>query len=191
MPFRRRVSPRRFAVQRTRKMTWVRQVFNSTVVSTPPSFYTFDLLGDWKTRMGITLNLPDITIWRVLLKISVKITWPAVLASEESSGFLYAVYVDDQSEALAASNPNPITDPYKDHFMRWEFVPTTEMIAQNGVQPAANAVFYMFKNVDVKSRRKLTEIEDSLFLDVAAEGNTANIAGLAVSSLVLMSIGRR
>ena len=174
--------------RRRRKWQWVRQVGNNTTVITPPNDNTIDLLSDFKSQFGFTVNLPEITIWRVRLKVAIRVTFPATLSSQEADGVIVALFVNDND--IASSYPNPISAPYSQQFMLYDQLYSAEQAVMGGIVPVASGTGFMYREYDVKARRRLMNIKHTLLLKVAPSGGLANVQGVAFQQVTLLSIGR-
>jgi hypothetical protein len=176
-----------FTRRRRHNWQWVRQTANSTTIVVPPNIETIDLLSGFKAAYGFSVNLPDIVVWRVRLKISLRLQYPAVLASEENGGCLIGVYCDD---TLLTAEPGDIQFPYAHKWMVWEQMYDTEQIVLSGIQPASSASFYLYKEFDIKTHRRLENINHSLLMDLQPNGNVNQLSGVSYSVVALLKIGR-
>lgn len=159
----RRVYRRRFSGgfrRRRAKYMWVRSTEN---VVAPQPLSTIDLLGVWKQQMGITLNLPTLTIWRILLKISIRFDFTSIGAND---GAMIALFVDDLEDVLTA---NPVVSPYDEKYLMWDQLYATEQFFMAGSTPTLNEPV-LYKQYDIRSHRKLPNLDDTLVLQIAATG---------------------
>lgn len=187
MPYRRRFGR---GIRRVRRnWQWARTTSNDTAIITLPGHYQEDLLASFKSEYGFSINLPDITIWRVRLRISVAIKWAAAPVNFETGGFIIGVFVDDPNFTIQGVE----THPYMEKFMMYGATYYSEAIMQGGREPAAGVIDYFTKEYDIKARRRLGNIEDSLILQVGGTGAGAVVSlnGLSWTSSVLLSLGRR
>jgi len=97
---------------------WARVTTNSITPSPP---YTADLLANWRLNLGITMNLPEITIWRMHIKISIRITVPTQQAND---GIFISSWVDSAFQPTQLSSPNP----YDQKYLIWDAQYITEQI---------------------------------------------------------------
>ena|ERR1700724_748864 len=169
----RRTFRRRSFNRRPRKMQWVRTTVS---VPAPVSPAAVDLLADFKSRFGITINIPDIVIWRVILKISIFVT---VSVSNSSSGVLIALFNEQTTTIL----PNAFLDPYSEKFLWWEDLMVAKEVEESGA--ITNPVLY--KEIDVKTHRKLANMEESLWLQATQHGN-ATMNNFDVAANVLLKL---
>lgn len=174
--------------RRRRKWQWVRQTGNNTVSVAPPNVSFQDLLLDWKNQFGFTVNLPEITIWRVRFKISIRITYPAAIATAEADGVNVAVFVNDVD--IVNSYPNPISAPYSQQFMMYDTLYSSEQAVMGGIVPVASGTGFMYREYDIKARRRINNIKHSLIVGVAPSGGLATLAGFAWQTSILLAIGR-
>ncbi len=186
------VRTRRFvrSVRRQRKnWQWVRGTFNDVTVVTPPAFYTEDLLQSLRTEYGISAQFPDIVIWRIHIKISAKITWVAAPAAQMSAGFIIALFVDDPAFTLQSAG----LKPYSEKFMFYGATYYSEAIMAGERGIAANNTDYLNSGwLDIKARRRLGNIDDSLILQVVPTGtDVSSFQGISVTHSTLVSLGKR
>ena len=172
------------------KWQWVRQTGNNTSSVFPPASNTIDLLADWKSQFGFTVNLPEITIWRVRLKISVRVLFPSTLTTVEADAVNVGVYVNDVDSTVLASYPNPISAPYAQQFMLYDTLYSSEGAVNGSIVPVANGQGFMYREYDIKARRRINNIKHSLILQYAPSGSLAQITGLGFQSVILLKIGR-
>jgi hypothetical protein len=146
-----------------------------------PSVNAVDLLAVWRTTGGITFNLPDIVIWRVILKISV--TWKFSVASEASNtGVFTTVYVDSVNQAVL----EPLTHPYDQQYLMWTWMPIAEEVAQGPLLAIdTTSQHMMYKTLDIKSHRKLKNELDTLYLTLTGTGNM-NITDYTIQQSTLL-----
>ncbi len=172
-----------------RNFQWARLTSNDVTVVVPPAFYQEDLLSSFKAAYGFSINFPDISIWRVRLRISVAIKWTAGVVNPETAGVIVGVFVDAPTVQTLASVG---LQPYAEKYMYYHAHYYSEAIMGGGRVPAANIVdFYTFP-IDIKVKRRFANIDDTLVLQVAPTGAAvASLNGLSWTSSVLMSLGRR
>lgn len=168
---------------------WVRGTFNDVTVVTPPNFYSEDLLQSLRTEYGISAQFPDIVIWRIRIKISAKFTWVAAPAAQMAAGFIVALFVDDPSFTLQSAG----LKPYSEKYMYYGETYYSEALMQGSRYPAGNNVDFLNSGwLDVKARRRLGNIDDSLILQVCPTGSDiANFQGISVTHSTLVSLGKR
>jgi hypothetical protein len=181
---------RTFARRRVRRnWQWVRQTFNDTAVVTPPGFYQEDLLQTLRSELGLAVQFPDITIWRVRIKISAKITWVASPTAQFADGITVALFVDDPSFNLQSA----LLKPYSEKYMHYSTMYYSEavMLGERGI--AANNTDYLNTGwLESKARRRLGNLEDSLILQVCPTGSDiSTLQGISVTQVTLLSLGRR
>lgn len=185
---RRRGGFRRFA-RRRHNWQWVRQVGNNVTATTPPAFQTSDLLADFKSQFGFSVNFPDITIWRIRLKVSIKVTFPTTgFTNPESAGALVAVYCDNTSEVV--SEAGPVTHPYEHKWMVYEMIYASEQVLYSGIASSTEAEGVLYREFDIKTRRRLENLNWSLFMDVQGSGQIATVNAYSWASVILLKIGR-
>lgn len=177
-------------VRRTRpkiNWQWARETSNDVVIITPPSYYLEDLLASFKSAYGFNINFPDIVIWRIHLRISVTVRFPASIVNPEAYGVLVTVYPEDMNFI----QENAVTHPYMERFMYYKTLYYSEAVLGGEAQPVANSNGTLFHEFDIKAHRRLANLEDTLILQVAPTGGLASLQGLSWSSSVLLKMGKR
>ena len=186
----RRFSSRRPMLVQRRKphWLWVRANTNDPTSIPVTTHRTFDLLANYRTLAGIDLNLPEFTIWRVRIKVNVKFNLAIAQPTfEPSDGILVAMYVDD----MADNGTNPVVSVYHEHYLIYEEIFAYKMLQEgaNGGQltpQVATAAIPLYREFDVKSHRRITNIGETLQLQLAAFGNgVIQTSALSYSILVL------
>lgn len=118
--------------------------------------------------MGLTLNLPDLVIWRIHIKISIDIHLATASYTAQNGAFV-ALFVDDSTQAQLT----PLTNQYGQRYLMWDKIYLSEQ-AMNGMAIAAvttTNTYQMYKTYDIRSRRKLL-LQDTLFFQLVAHGQT-------------------
>lgn len=122
------------------------------------------------------------------MKISVSIKWAASIPNPETSGVIVGVFVDDASFTLQSVG----LKPYSEKYMLYDAFYYAEAQMQGARIPVATNTDSYTKVYDIKSRRRLGNIEDTLVLQVAPTGSAvATLQGLSWSTSTLLSLGRR
>lgn len=171
-----------------RNWQWARVTSNDVTQITAPGHYNEDLLSSFKAVYGFSANFPDITIWRVRIKISVGINFVAAPVNFETAGVVCGFFVEDMAFTLQGVE----TQPYMERFMWYETVYYQEMVAQGAPQLSANANQWIVKSFDLKSRRRLSNVNDTLVMQVGTTGQPVNkMIGLSWNGSILLSLGRR
>jgi len=161
-----------------RKTVWADFDFVDLAPVNPTGAY--DLLLPFQTATGITLNLPGITIGRVLIKISIIYTPGAAAAN---NGVRFGLGVEDKSYTNAALGVvnSPLTSPYDQTWMWLEQLYQAEQEMYSGV--VTNPVLY--RSIDVRTRRKLANMGESLLASFASTGNST-VTSIALAGRVLL-----
>lgn len=160
---------------------WIRQTVNNA--SPNATLNSIDLLNNFKTHAGITINLPDMVIWRLRLKVSITIgiTGGTVGAND---GILVTSFVDSVNQVVV----NQLTDAMDQHDLVYDMLYAYETIAKTtNVRGTGTVVLYM--EYDLKSHRRFQSIDDTLWLQLAASGN-ATISEYSFSTAILTKISR-
>jgi len=147
------------------KYFWARDTVDN---AGPAGSNPTDLLAGYKASFGLVFNLPDIVIWRVIIKISIDIHLSAA-AYTSTSGVDLGIYVDD---SVQTQEGDPITNRYGEKYMMWDKLFLSEPLSM-GLGAAAvtsTNVYQLYKFYDIKSRRKM-QPRDTLWLEMSNQGN--------------------
>lgn len=177
---RRRYYSRRLARRRGR-FEWLRDTFNNAAPSA--TLNTIDLMANYKTKLGVNVNLPEISIWRLRLKISITIGITGGHASS-NDGVLCTVFVDGQDQTVL----NQLTHSYDQRDMLYDFQYAYDTLKSADNNTTTTTVV-LYKDYDIKTHRSLRSVDDTLFLQLAASGN-ATINDYSVSVVNLIKVGR-
>jgi len=146
---------------RKRNWLWMRAgLFNTTPSTTLNSD---DLLVHPRNLQGIAINLPGFTIWRLHFKFSVRIT---ITTPQANNGVLCTAFIDSLQQTIA----NQATFPMDEHLLLHEQLYVTETVAQNGQGSGAAAVVPLYGSWDIRSHRKIDQLQDSLIFQCAVTG---------------------
>ena len=180
-----RTRPRTF-VRRPRNWQWARQAFSDATAVIAPQFAFNDLLSDFKSRMGINLNLPDIVIWRLIIKISMRVSVAPATAISAADAVLLSVFVDTTNQAQL----NPVLEPYSEKFMLYDAVYLSEPVF-NGMAIASTlpTELMLYRSYDIRVHRKLPNIDETLFITYSPT-NAVEILERAVTFSCLLKMGR-
>jgi len=161
MPYGRYSRRRVFTRRRRTRYMWVRS--NEVVV--PGTTMSVDLMANWRSTAGVTIQFPDLVIWRLHLKISIRFTYsPATYSA--ASGVLCAVFVADQNVGALL---NPLTNQYTEQYMMWDMLYSAEQEVASDPGVAGQPVIY--HEYDIKSHRRLRNIQETLWLQLYSQGN--------------------
>lgn len=166
--------------RRPHRWIWVRETTNNA--SPSATLNNLDFLSAWRTHTGISVNLPEITVWRFKLKISIRVTLAA--AVQPNDGVLLTTFVDSTSQTLSSQLTNPFDQPD----MIYEFMYCNETTKMSGLGAAAASAMPLYVSRDIRARRKLRSIDDSLQGQLAASGQ-AQITHYSYSSAILLKLG--
>lgn len=171
MPTRRR-SIRSFRRGRRRQLVWAR--FFNTFTSAASG--AFDLLADYRSARGVTLNDPGTTVAGILLNQQTNYDGTGNFTS--SSGYNFGVYKDSAARTVAQLS-YPATDSFID-WMWWQWVPYT--LGNDSSAPTDTNVIRSAREYRIRSQRRLDEPGDTLWY-------TYDIGGIAGKSAISHSIG--
>jgi len=155
---------------------WIRQVYQPTLNAT---LMNVDLFGGFRTAAGITINLPEITIWRIRLSISIRVTIAAALAAND------AVHVTAFTSGQARTPLNQVSSPLDQQDMWWDTIYLTEGLMTGSGTPDPGS-FYIYKQYDIKARRRFKSAQDTVFLQLASSGQV-QIADVSLSQSILFT----
>ena len=164
MTFRRRFY--RSRMRKRPKFQWVRNTLSDVV---PASTVTYDLLNSYKNAFAISAMLPDIVIWRIHIKISIDFHFSAAGDPLATSGVFFAIFTEsDHLVHLPAAG-----NAYDEHYMMWTKLYASESLANNysNIAVTTGSQQVIYKEFDIKSHRRLTDINDTLLLQLQAFGN--------------------
>lgn len=143
------------------------------------------MLDSFRTAFGININLPDITIGRLLLRISIGIHISA--APGPNDGVLVAVATSDKDDISGGTGTisSPVASPYDLDYMWWEQLYYSEQLMQGLLKPTAAVDTILYRSLDIRSMRKLRGMGETLVVQTVATGN-ATITGTSITGQVLM-----
>lgn len=136
-------------------MVWARQSINEASIGATGAYV--DLLELFRGTMGITANLPGITIMRVRGDLQFQHGGNPLITT---TGMVVGVKKDQIGADPVPAQGSPIDFPHDD-WMFHQFVPVANGTTQAG--SAAPLLQYSL-SLDVKSKRRLDEPQESLWL---------------------------
>lgn len=136
-----------------------------------------DLLTDYRTDRGVLQADPGMTIMRVVGRIQVQKA-TGTLTSQD--GVLYGLVVDSSTRAVANVS-RPGTSEHDD-WMMWQWLPVA--YGEN-VSPTDTDLITSY-DVDVKARRRLEEVNDTLWFSWAITGLNNAAVSITVRVLLLL-----
>lgn len=184
----RRFVRRRFGRQLARRRTeWAR--FTKNDVAPNATLNGYELLDSFRNAFGININLPDITIGRLHIRISIGVHISAALGPND--GVLIAVATCDRDDISGGTGTvsSPVAEPYDLDYMWWEQLYVSELVQNGGVRPTAATDTVLYRNLDIRSKRKLRGMGETLTVQLVASGN-ATITGVSLTGQALMLLPR-
>ena len=160
---------------------WVRGAVSQVTGVSQPNFISHDLLAGYRSSAGITLNIPEFTVWRIHIKISIQFGLSPVAATA-NDGCLVASFVEQTD---VATIKDPLAFPYNERYLIWEQLFAAEqrlMGTPSTTQPDALVLYKVF---DVRSRRRLDNLNDTLWLTVTPNGNANSVTDDVKFSILL------
>lgn len=172
----RRSTFRRRSARRT-QFYWVRSAQNN---ATPAAVNNEDLLANWRTGVGFNLIFPEITIWRIHIRISARFSFTAPLVS--NNGIQTALWTDSKNQVQLAAT----TNQYDQHWLMYDILYGNESFEGGETGTVAN----LSRSYDIKSKRALKDPADTLFLQLAAVGPGTIILDYSFIQSVLIGVRR-
>jgi len=174
MPIHRRTVHRSSAHRR--KFEWIYILFDGG--NTPAAAGQIDVLSDWRTKMGILKNLPDMTVVRV--RGTIAYAQPAAQALTYQTTFVPGLIVAPLDTTPTTALPDPVNTPNQE-WLYWEGL-TPFVNNSGGASASLGTDFISTVRVDTKAQRKLKNIDDTLwFMWNGSPGTTWKVrASLAV-----------
>jgi len=162
--------------RRRPKWRWLRQTINPTVAALTNE----DLLSRYRTNAGISINLPDFTIWRIRIRVSIRITIAA--AAGANDGVLFTVFTDSQSQTPVDQNLNS----YDQRHMLFTVMPLAKYSTQSTLARPAAGTYMLYEEFDIKTHRKLSQMNETLFLQWVANSANTTINDISYTASVLL-----
>ncbi len=148
-----------------------------------PNSDTYDLLANYRTVAGITLNIPEFTIWRIRIRISCQFGLSPTTAVANNA-VLHAIFVEQN---VAAALPNPVTAPYNERYLMYDnyYLAENEIAGNITVAAPTTNVLASFRTYDIKAHRRLDNLNDTLWLTLTPQGNVASLTSSVTYSILL------
>jgi len=163
----------RLASRRKRPRTfWVRQAFNNAA---PGAQNDTDLLAGYLTTTGLLASANELVVERIHLLVAVVFT---VATAGANNGVSIAVWVDSRNQARLSAQANP----YDQQFLVFDEAYVGEALQNGGVTP-----FNIVKRYDVRARRKIPSVTDTLWLQLSQIGTITLTSYSVVQSVLLRS----
>jgi hypothetical protein len=173
---------RRFPIRPRRRTQWARVSLNNVGPVHGPSVNADDLLANWRTAAGVTLNIPEFTIARIHIKISIAFSWsPATITANSLAHF--ALTVDSINQAPL----NPLTNQYQQSYMMWDAIYGTEQLFQGGGDLTTLGDSVLYRTIDIRSKRKLGNAGDTLWALLVDQGNLS-MSGYSYTGSILLQM---
>jgi hypothetical protein len=130
------------------------------------TLYDRDLLADFRTSLGININLPGFTIWGIKIRISIRFDITTIY--NQAFGYTVGLVVDD----INGTPPDPNVDVNSDWMWRtwYPLLPPTDIGQFSTTTAPTNTMFVRTVEIDCKSHRKMEEVGQSLFLVLSTTG---------------------
>lgn len=134
-----------------------------------------DMLANYKNQFAIGANLPGMTIMRLHLRLQVEFTQSSQVVN---NGCSVACWVDSTNQAIL----NAFARPFDQQWLIFDQLYVGEALQQGAVTP-----FYVNRVYDVKARRKIQNVMDTLWFQVSTQGTaTVSAYSFIMSLLVLL-----
>ena len=163
---------------------WVRGAENHVTGVVQPNQDQYDLLASYRTRSGVTLNIPEFTIWRIHIRISIQFGLSPATAVANSACLL-TLFVDT---ADFSGLPLTLSEPYSEQYLMYDNLYVSELIMNGFNVPAATPtidVLAAVRNYDIKSHRRLGNLNETLWLTLTPQGNMEQLTSSITYSILL------
>ena len=166
--FRRRFTRRSYP---QRKKIWVRDAVEQ-VSPVPSSHFRRDILADFRTQAGLSINLPGFTLGPFKIRIGIRFDITAATPNlTQADGYLVGLVVD-QVDATATLAPLPASVPNADWaWYQWYPLAPTDDVIVEAANAATNVQVVKTIEIDCKSMRKIEEVGQTMWLVVEGTGN--------------------
>lgn len=165
--------------RRRHKFQWEHVIANNATPNA--ALNSIDLLANFRTHAGITINFPEVVIWRVHLRVSVKVSLSA--AADSADGILVTSYVDSINQTM----DNPVSSPRDQHWLAYSAMYMSEIEENGGTLPPTGS-HLLHRVLDIKSHRKLSGLDDTLWLQIAQLDAGTSIVSYSYATAILMKL---
>lgn len=186
--FRRRFTGRR----RRNRYIWARTQDRVTAIVAPPAPTNYDLLSQYRTASGFILELPDLAIWRIHLKITIRFRFTSTTVQTDT-GVGLAIFCDGRQEEIQAALLNffagATSSAYTEQFLMWDHLMAGSMAlieTLNDVPNTTNDQF-IYKEYDIRSHRRLRNLDETLWMSLSTQGSLS-ISEFAVTASTLLKL---
>jgi len=149
------------------------------------------LLKNWRVANGYLLQLPDLTIWRIHIQVTIRFRFSNV-ALQAAQGAHVAIFTDDPVEESQVTTFNAFLNPLAKRYLMWDQIYTASTEVGGGI---ANVTVnttddkFLYKAYDIKSHRRLQNQEESLLMDITEIG-TITIQEISFQQSTLLRLPR-
>jgi hypothetical protein len=135
----------------------------------PSAIAAFDLLADWRQQMGLTANLPGLTVVRIRGALQFNLT----AGPGATSGVLLGAR-KTAIQGLGPASPLPSTSPLED-WMLFDWAPLTMGWAGGSISGTDSFSYAL----DIKSKRRLDEPQETigLWAETTRDADTMSLYG--------------
>lgn len=158
------------STRRKPKTFWVRQAFANVA---PAATNNVDLLLGYITTVGIAALSQEYVLLRLHLAIAVTFT---VTTAGANNGVSVASWVDSKNQVQLSAQ----AAPYDQQYLVFDEMFVGESLQQGGTTP-----FNIVHRYDVRAKRRIPSITDTVFLQLAAVG-TATLTSYSVVQSMLI-----
>ena len=162
-------------VRRRKAFLWIRESVNNVTPAHQPTPALTDLLDPFRTQFGINFQLPNFTIWRLIISISVRITPLSTVIANDSVHM--SIFMDDRE---VSPTINSLVRPFSKQYMMW-----TSAYASQAVVASQTPVDNLYKEFDIRTHRKIENLEQTLWLSLVETGNVVMLDYSTTYSLLL------
>lgn len=159
MAYRRGYARRYLMPRRPRRPgAWIHQVANN---ASPSAQNNVDLLSSLRSALGVSVNLPEIRIWRIKLRVSIRFSITTLAASQ---GALVAVFVDSKNQTVL----DMVANPFDQHFTIYDMNYASRQEMEAGTQGTNG--FAVTRSYNTRCRARLRNLTDTLFMQINYQG---------------------
>lgn len=132
------------------------------------------MLANYRNQFAITANLPGMTVMRLHLRLQVHMTESSVVVN---NGAFVSCWVDSTNQAILTATARP----FDQQWLIFDELFVGEALQQGGVTP-----FMVNRVYDVRARRKIQNVMDTLWIQIATQGTATVVAYAYILSLLVM-----
>lgn len=164
---------RRPMIRRRRKAKWMWIRSNEQNLSpASPGPNLNSLTAAFRTTQGgLLLELPDLVVWRIHIKISIRFRYSST-AFSANEGVFCGIAVDSHAQ-LTLSDMSFLANPYSEQYLMWDVLFCHDQNTQDtgGLTFTSTLDNFLYRSYDIKAHRRFRNVDDDLLLQLTAIGN--------------------